>query len=82
MKALDLTRFVNAFERMNPKHLLFTKLDETGTFGPIFAEAARTRKPLSFFATGQRIPEDLEAVAVPRVLELLLGGSARAARVA
>ena len=52
---------VDAFEVFRPQQLLFTKLDETGTFGPIFNEAARTGKPLSFFTTGQRIPEDLEA---------------------
>jgi flagellar biosynthesis protein FlhF len=82
MKAADLTRMVNAFEVLRPRHLLFTKLDETGSFGPILNEAARTRKPLSFFTNGQRIPEDLESAAHQRVLDLILtgqGGKARAA---
>ena len=81
MKAADLTRMVNAFECMRPHRLLFTKLDETGSYGPIFNEAARTRKPLSFFAAGQRIPEDLEAASAPRLLDLVLGsgGQVRAA---
>jgi flagellar biosynthesis protein FlhF len=56
MKSADLTRMVDAFEILRPQHLLFTKLDETASFGPIFSEAARTSKPLSFFTTGQRIP--------------------------
>lgn len=73
MKPADLTRVVNAFDCMRPDRLLFTKLDETGSHGPILNEAARTCKPLSFFATGQRIPEDLEAAAAPRLLELVLG---------
>ncbi len=82
MKPADLTRMVDAYEFMGPRRLLFTKLDETGSYGPIFNETARTRKPLSFFAAGQRIPEDLEVAAVPRLLELVLGtgsGKVRAA---
>ncbi|MGD0773516.1 MAG: hypothetical protein ABSC05_11905 [Candidatus Solibacter sp.] len=79
MKAADLARMVDAFEILRPGHLLFTKLDETGSYGPIFSEAARTGKPLSFFTTGQRIPEDLEAASPERVLDLVLhGGGARA----
>jgi flagellar biosynthesis protein FlhF len=74
MKPADLTRMVNAFDCMQPDRLIFTKLDETGSHGPILNEAARTKKPLSFFTTGQRIPEEIEAAAAPRLLELVLGG--------
>jgi flagellar biosynthesis protein FlhF len=77
MKSADLTRIVDAFEILRPQHLLFTKLDETSSFGPIFSEAARTGKPLSFFTTGQRIPEDLEAVAQARLVELIMTGQNR-----
>ena len=82
MKAADLSRMVDAFEILRPRHLLFTKLDETGTYGPIFGEAARSGKPLSFFTAGQRIPEDLEAASSERMLDLMLhgfGGRARSA---
>ena len=51
---------VDSFEIFRPQRLLFTKLDETSSFGPIVNESARTGKPVSFLATGQRIPEDLE----------------------
>ena len=61
MKSADLARVVDAFEVFRPRRLLFTKLDETGSFGPSSDEAVRTARPLSFFTTGQRIPEDLEA---------------------
>ncbi len=80
MKAADLSRMVDAFEILRPQHLLFTKLDETRSYGPIFSEAARSGKPLSFFAAGQRIPEDLEAASPERVLELVLPGAAGRAR--
>ncbi len=74
MKSADLSRVVDSFEAFRPQRLIFTKLDETGSFGPIFNESVRTGKPLSFFATGQRIPEDLEAASRGRLAELILGG--------
>ena len=80
MKPADLARVVDAFEALQPRHLLFTKLDETGSFGTILNEAVRTGKPLSFFTTGQRIPEDLEAASRERVLDLILAGQSGKAR--
>jgi flagellar biosynthesis protein FlhF len=80
MKAADLSRMVDAFEILRPRHLLFTKLDETGSYGPIFSEASRSGKSLSFFTAGQRIPEDLEAASTERVLDLLLHGAGGRAR--
>ena len=74
MKSADLTRMIDAYERFRPQHLLFTRLDETGSFGPIFNEAVRTGKPLSFFATGQRIPEDLEAASREKLIGLVTAG--------
>ena len=76
VKAADVSRMVDRFEIFRPQRLLFTRLDETESLGPIFNEAARTRKPLSFFANGQRIPEDLEAVTWDRLVERLLGAPA------
>ncbi len=74
MKSGDLARVVDRYEAFRPTRLLFTKLDETGSWGAILQEAARSAKPLSFFATGQRIPEDLETASKSRLLEAILGG--------
>jgi flagellar biosynthesis protein FlhF len=64
---------IDAYEIFRPRRLLFTKLDETNSLGPIFNEAVRTRKPLSFFNAGQRIPEDLETASHRRLIETILG---------
>jgi flagellar biosynthesis protein FlhF len=82
MKAGDLSRIVDAFEIFRPQHLLFTKLDETGSFGPILNESVRTGKPLSFFTMGQRIPEDLETAGRGRLAEWILTGYSSPARTA
>ncbi|MBV9744138.1 MAG: flagellar biosynthesis protein FlhF [Acidobacteriia bacterium] len=72
MKPADLSRVIDSYEIFRPQRLLFTRLDETSCLGPLFNEAARTRKPLSFFTTGQSIPEDLEAATHGRLLEPML----------
>jgi flagellar biosynthesis protein FlhF len=82
MKSADLSRIVDSFEIFRPQRLLFTKLDETGSFGPILNESARTGKPLSFFTNGQRIPEDLETASRERLAELILTGYSSQARTA
>ncbi|MGE5645477.1 MAG: hypothetical protein ACM336_06770 [Acidobacteriota bacterium] len=71
-RSADLKRVVDRFEVFRPRKLLFTKLDETGTFGPILNEAVRTGKPVSFLAAGQQIPDDLEPATADRILELAL----------
>jgi flagellar biosynthesis protein FlhF len=71
MRSADLTRVVDRFEVFRPAKLLFAKLDETGSFGPILNQVARTGKPVSFLAGGQQIPEDLEPATSERILELL-----------
>ncbi len=82
VKAADLTRMADGYEIFRPDRLLFTRLDETASFGPILNEAVRTEKPLSFFTTGQRIPEDLEEAAPRRLTNLILGGEDQRARTA
>lgn len=78
MKPADLRRTVTSFEIFRPNKLLFTRFDETGSLGPVFSEAARTQKPLSFFTSGQSIPEDLEPASKRRLIDLLLAGESPA----
>jgi flagellar biosynthesis protein FlhF len=56
----DLQEVARAFGRFNPQSLIFTKLDETSTLGPILNQMAREAKPVSYLTFGQRVPDDLE----------------------
>jgi flagellar biosynthesis protein FlhF len=76
-KAADLTKTAELYRVFRPDKLLFTKLDETTTFGPILNLIAQTGKPVSFMAYGQQIPEDLESAAKPTLVELILRKEAR-----
>ena len=61
-----------SFAAYMPDKLLFTKLDESSTFGTIANELVRTGKPLSYLTNGQRVPEDLLVPTPASVGELLL----------
>lgn len=71
MKSADLTRVTDCFDIFRPASLLFTRLDETDSFGTAFSLAVRRGKPVSFLGTGQEIPEDLEEASKERILNLL-----------
>jgi flagellar biosynthesis protein FlhF len=73
MKAVDLAAVVDRFSIFRPRRLLFTRLDETQTFGPILNETARSGWPVSFLCSGQQIPEDLEPATRERLVSLLVG---------
>jgi flagellar biosynthesis protein FlhF len=72
MRLPDLRRVVDLFGACGPAKLLFTHLDETDSTAAVFSEAARTGKPLSFFSTGQLVPEDLESASKSRVTQSLV----------
>jgi flagellar biosynthesis protein FlhF len=59
MRPVDTARIARRFDIFRPNRLLFSKMDETDRYGSIFCEAVRSGKPLSFFGSGQLIPEDL-----------------------
>jgi flagellar biosynthesis protein FlhF len=60
------------FEPLRPGRLIFTKLDETSTYGPILSTLVRVKKPLSYLGTGQEVPQDLELATSRRVADLIL----------
>jgi len=52
--------------------VIFTKLDESATYGSLFNHAIRFKKPFSYLTLGQKIPEDLEIASRERLVDLLL----------
>ena len=56
----DLIDCMRRYETLAPDYLLFTKLDETESRAAALSAALEADKPLSYFGTGQLIPEDLE----------------------
>ncbi|BAU58834.1 flagellar biosynthesis protein FlhF [Halorhodospira halochloris] len=56
-----LTDSVSAFTGASPVGCILTKVDEATTLGGALTCALRTRLPLAYLATGQRVPEDIQA---------------------
>jgi flagellar biosynthesis protein FlhF len=71
-KERDNLAAAERFRAVGYQRLLFTKLDETETFGGLYAVARAARRPLSYLSTGPRIPDDLEPAAPERVAGLIL----------
>jgi flagellar biosynthesis protein FlhF len=68
----DLRRTLARYDVFAPSRLLFTRLDETEEYGNLFELAYQTTLPLSYWGTGQRVPEDLELAQPERLADLLL----------
>lgn len=71
MKRPDLARSIRRLDAFKPNFLLFTKLDETQSFGAAISTALEADMPLSFFSNGQNIPDDLEPANLETLLEPL-----------
>lgn len=72
MRSEDLKRTADRFEVFSPAKLLFTKVDETDSYGAIFREAARRHKPVSFFTDGLLIPENIKPASKEQVVDALV----------
>jgi flagellar biosynthesis protein FlhF len=73
MKAADLRRTSAAWQIFRSRRLIFTRLDETETYGAILNEIVRTGCPVSFLSGGQLIPDDVQAADASGVTELVTG---------
>jgi len=59
-----------------PDHIVFTKLDEAVTLGPIVAARDRLGAVVSFVTTGQEVPDEIELARGPDLAEIILDGAA------
>ena len=72
----DARCVVENFSLVKPTALFFTKLDETRRFGQFYSLAIESGLPLSYFSTGQNVPDDLVLAQPGVVAQLLSGGAA------
>lgn len=72
MKERDLARMTTCFSIRPIRTYIFTKIDETEEYVPIFNQLLRFRRPLSYLTCGQRVPEDIELATKAKVSDLVL----------
>ncbi len=67
----ELCRITRRLSDLPQPRLLFTKLDETESFGTIFEVAHQTGVPLSYWSIGRRVPGDIEIASSERLAAFL-----------
>lgn len=73
-KDSDLMSVIEKYRGLGTNRLLFTKLDETVCCGNILNAVTRSSIPVSYFTTGQRVPDDIELAKPARYLQRLWEG--------
>ena len=72
MKYNDMLDVVEHIPNIPVSHLLFTKLDETVSYGSIFNIQQVMGCPVSFLTVGQNVPKDIETATGSRIADFLL----------
>jgi flagellar biosynthesis protein FlhF len=71
-KSNDLRDITERFSIVGADKLVFTKLDETTTYGPLLNETMRTKLPIGYFTTGQNVPDDIETATPAKLAKLIV----------
>ncbi|MFA7070794.1 MAG: flagellar biosynthesis protein FlhF, partial [Sulfurimonas sp.] len=74
IKYEDLLSTYSSFSHLGIDTLMFSKLDETKSFGNIFSFLQEVKKPISYLSVGQEVPEDLVVASSDFLVECLLNG--------
>jgi flagellar biosynthesis protein FlhF len=69
----SLMSLVERFRVLRPTHLILSKLDEAGGLGAIYSAARGADLPLSYFTTGQAVPDDIEPARASRAARWITG---------
>ena len=62
------------FSTLPFKSYIFTKLDETRDVSTMINFLISRKKPVTYFTTGQQVPEDIEIASKKKLASLLLAG--------
>ncbi|GGF80192.1 hypothetical protein GCM10010912_26560 [Paenibacillus albidus] len=72
-KSRDMKMIAEHFGRYQLDKVIFTKLDETGSYGPLFNVLNDFPLTLSYLTDGQNVPDDLKMASKEQLTGLLLG---------
>ncbi len=73
-KYKDLVNITNSYDGIEDYKIIFTKLDETTTFGNLLNLKLHTGAGLSYITCGQNVPDDIEVFNPQKTVKQLLGG--------
>lgn len=70
----DLKKICDAYKDVNDYKLIFTKLDETSSYGNIINIREKTGAKLSYVTFGQNVPNDISEFDIHDIAKKTLGG--------
>ncbi len=73
-KYRDLLRIAESYKEVADYELIFTKLDETATWGSIMNLKLQTDTTIAYVTSGQNVPSDIERFNPQKTVKQLLGG--------
>lgn len=73
-KYKDLLEIVDSYHEIADYKLIFTKLDETTSYGNLLNVRLYSGAELSYMTTGQNVPDDIEVFNSQTIVKQLLGG--------
>ena len=74
-KYKDLVSITKAYERIPEYKIVFTKLDETSSYGNILNIKRKTGVKLSYVTFGQNVPDDISELNPHVIAKKILGGN-------
>ena len=74
-KYRDLLKITETYSQISDYRLVFTKLDETASFGNILNIRMATGAALSYSTFGQNVPDDISRTDAQLIAKQLLGGN-------
>lgn len=74
-KYKDLMEIADVYKEISDYKIIFTKLDETTTYGNILNIKLYSEAEVSYITNGQNVPDDIELFHSQKMVKRLLGGS-------
>ena len=71
----NLLDIVDTYRTISEFKLIFTKLDETSTYGNLLNIKLYSDAELSYTTNGQNVPDDIELFDTQKIVKQLLGGN-------
>lgn len=73
-KYKDLVEIADMYHEISDYKMIFTKLDETTTYGNLLNIRLYSGAEVSYVTTGQNVPDDIEMFQSQKIVKQLLGG--------
>ncbi len=73
-KYKDLLDIADIYHEIADYKLIFSKLDETSTYGNLLNVKLYSGADISYVTTGQNVPDDMEIFPTQKIVKMLLGG--------